>query len=53
MNWKRIVFGGAGPKANSQRRIIIDQVKEDLEMWRDTDNDTYRLRAIQRMENAK
>ena len=38
MRLDRLIFGGAGPKANRERRDLIDQIKWHLERWRDTDN---------------
>lgn len=53
MNWKKVIFGGAGPKVNASRRNVIDSVKADIEMWRDFDNDEYRIRAIETLRNAQ
>ena len=53
MNWKKVIFGGAGPKVNASRRYVIDSVTADLEMWRDFDNEEYRIRAIETLRSAE
>ena len=52
MNWTKIVFGGAGPSKNAQRRDLINQIKDNLEMWRDFDSPDYLIEAKRLIDTA-
>lgn len=50
MNLSRILCGGAGWTKNGERRVIIDQIKNNLEMFRDFDDHNYLAEAKRLME---
>ena len=53
MDWKKVIFGGAGPKLNNERYWVIDRVKHNLDMWRDFDSPSHLEEAIKLLKDAR